>query len=106
MAHYPSGPGPLIGTSFQAHHGLTSLTGIAIIHEMTVATQSQRNMKIYGTEKLELDDYIWIGHNRKSSHVRARKGYGGVGLFVKGTTRGLGGVFLPLVMNPLCPLNK
>ncbi len=23
---------------------------------------------------------------------------------IKGTTRGLSGVFLPLVMNPLCPL--
>ena len=25
-------------------------------------------------------------------------------LILKGTTRGLSGVFLPLVMNPLCPL--
>ncbi len=28
----------------------------------------------------------------------------GTGISVKGTTRGLSGVFLPMVMNPLCPL--
>ena len=27
--------------------------------------------------------YKWVGHNRSKQHIRARKGFGGVGLFVK-----------------------
>ncbi len=38
---------------------------------------------LHGTEQLKLDGFIWLGHNRKSLHVRARRAYGGVGLFVK-----------------------
>ena len=32
---------------------------------------------------LQLDDYKWYGNNRKNIHVRARKGSGGVGFFIR-----------------------
>ncbi len=34
-------------------------------------------------KKIELGGYKWEGHNRSKQHIRARKGYGGVGIFVK-----------------------
>ena len=36
-----------------------------------------------GHESLHIDGYTWIGHNRESLHVNARRGSGGVGLFVR-----------------------
>ncbi len=36
-----------------------------------------------GVKKLELEGYTWEGNNRSKQHVKARKGYGGVGIFIK-----------------------
>ena len=36
-------------------------------------------------DSLELPGYLWFGHNRKSQHVRAMRGSGGVSFFVKQT---------------------
>ena len=32
---------------------------------------------------LELTGYVWLGHNRKNTHIKAKKGSGGVGVFLK-----------------------
>ena len=32
--------------------------------------------------QLELEGYTWEGNNRSKQHIRARKGYGGVGIFI------------------------
>ena len=34
-------------------------------------------------QPLDIEGYLWIGHNRKSKHVRAKKASGGVGILVK-----------------------
>ncbi len=34
-------------------------------------------------ENLEIEGYRWLGHNRAKQHVRAKKAYGGVGMFIK-----------------------
>ncbi len=36
-------------------------------------------------KKLKLEGYVWEGHNRSKQHIRAKKGFGGVGIFVKET---------------------
>ncbi len=36
-----------------------------------------------GEQKLKLDGYQWVGHNRAKQHSRARKAFGGVGLFIR-----------------------
>ena len=36
-----------------------------------------------GVQKLELEGYTWEGNNRSKQHIRARKGFGGVGIFIK-----------------------
>ena len=38
-----------------------------------------------GNENIVIDDYNWIGNNRKLIPNRARKGSGGVGIVVKET---------------------
>ena len=38
---------------------------------------------LLGQNSLEIDGYKWFGNNRKSVHTKARKGSGGVGIFVK-----------------------
>ena len=36
-----------------------------------------------GNATIELDNYQWYGNNRNNIHVRAVKGSGGVGVFVR-----------------------
>ena len=40
---------------------------------------------LIGDKKLDIEGYVWEGHNRSKQHARARKGFGGVGIFVKDT---------------------
>ncbi len=59
---------------------------------------------LYPTPKLETNEWTWITDEdryRLDMYPATRLVY--IACF-KGTTRGLSGVFLPLVMNPLCPL--
>jgi hypothetical protein len=38
---------------------------------------------LVGDQCLNIDGYKWFGHNRRGIHRLARKGSGGVGIFVK-----------------------
>ena len=51
--------------------------------DLDIITISETHLK--GEELLVMNDYTWFGHNRRSTHINAWRGSGGVGVLVKGS---------------------
>ena len=48
---------------------------------MDVVAISESHLQ--GNETIDMEGYVWFGHNRQGTHIRAPKGSGGVGILVR-----------------------